>query len=93
MPQEENTVFVGNKKPTINYVLACMTLFANSKKIVLKARGRAISKAVDVTEILRRRFVTEAKVSSVQIGTEELTDAETKRTSRVSSIEITLTKK
>ena len=56
---ETNTVFVG-KKPVMNYVLACLTLLQNgANSVVVKARGRAISKAVDVAEIttkIRNRY-------------------------------------
>ena len=59
--------------------------------MVIKARGRAISRAVDVAEIIRRRFNTDAKVKDIKIGTEEL-KTEEGGTIKVSSIEITLAK-
>jgi DNA-binding protein Alba len=92
---EENTVYIG-KKPTMNYVLAVVTQFnRDSAEVVIKARGRSISKAVDVAEIVRNRFVQEVKVKDIQISTEELTsknDDGTERTSNVSSIEIFMSK-
>ena len=88
---EENTVFIG-KKPTMNYVLAVITQFnTGTSEIVIKARGRAISHAVDVAEIVRNRFIPDAKVKDIQIGTESITTEEG-TTINVSSIEITLTK-
>lgn len=88
---EENTVFIG-KKPLMAYVLACITLFHNgAKKVVLKARGRSISRAVDVAELVRNRFVSDAKVGDVKIGTETVETAENKPVN-VSTIEIVLTK-
>jgi len=58
----ENTVFVGGK-PVMNYVMACLTLFnSGGKKVVLKARGRAISRAVDSVELLRRVFLKDLKL-------------------------------
>ncbi len=69
---EENTVFIGNK-PVMNYVLACLTSFSGTKEISLKARGRAISTAVDAAEILRNRFLPDVSVHNVEIGTESLT--------------------
>lgn len=85
-----NTVFIG-RKPVLNYVLACMTLFKSGQdEVKVKARGRAISTAVDVVEVLRSRFMPEVKVTNIEIGTEELTSEENNRTSKVSSIEITL---
>ena len=87
---DENTIFVGNKPP-MSYVLAVVTQFntAGSEEVVLKARGRAISRAVDTAEIVRNRFVTDADVKDIKISTESMTNEEG-RTSNVSSIEIIL---
>lgn len=85
-----NTVFIG-RKPVLNYVLACMTLFkSGSDDVLVKARGRAISTAVDVAEVLRSRFMPDVKVESIRIGTEQLKSEESGATSNVSTIEITL---
>jgi DNA-binding protein len=90
---DENTIYVGNKPP-MSYVLAVVTQFQSggSDEVVIKARGRAISTAVDAAEITRNRFVTDAKVKEIKISTESITNEEG-RTSNVSSIEIYLTKK
>ncbi len=89
---DENTIFVGNKPP-MSYVLAVVTVFnGGSDEVIIKARGRAISRAVDTAEITRNRFVTNAKVKDVKIATESMTNEEG-RTSNVSSMEITLTTK
>ena len=86
---EENIVFVG-KKPTMNYVLAVVTQFnSGSPEIVIKARGRSISRAVDVAEIVRHRFVSTSMVKDITIDTEPM-DTEEGETINVSSIEITL---
>jgi DNA-binding protein len=91
MAAEDNIVFVGNK-PTMNYVLAVTTQFNNgSKEVVVKARGRAISKAVDVAEITRRRFITDAKVNGIDISTEDIKTEEGENI-KVSAIEISLSK-
>ncbi len=86
--KDEDVVYIG-KKPVMSYVLAAVTQIntGNSNKVVLKARGRAISKAVDVSEILRNKFVQELKIDSIQIGTEEV-KREDGSASNVSSIEI-----
>ncbi|NOZ82487.1 MAG: DNA-binding protein Alba [Euryarchaeota archaeon] len=87
----EDVVYVGNK-PAMNYVLAVSTQFTrNAKEVVIKARGKAISRAVDVAEIVRNRFMPEAKVKDVKIGTEEVT-TEDGKTIRLSAIEIVLEK-
>lgn len=91
--RNENTIFVGNKPP-MSYVLAVVTQFNtnNSDEVVIKARGRAISRAVDTAEIVRNKFVTDAVVKDININTESMTNEEG-RTSNVSSIEIYLSKK
>jgi len=90
-PREENTVFIG-KKPVMNYVVACLTFFnAGEKEITVKARGRAISRAVDTIELLRRAFVKDVNVKNINLGTEEVTREEGRR-SNVSTIEITVAK-
>ena len=87
---DTNVVYVGNKPP-MNYVTAVMFLFNSGEfnEVTIKARGNAISRAVDVAEITRNRFVTNAEIKSIGIGTESLA-REDGRTSNVSSIEICL---
>ena len=85
------TIYIG-KKPTMNYVLAVVTQFnSGSGEVTVKARGRSISRAVDVAEIVRSRFVPGSRVRDVRISTEKLT-GEDGRPASVSSIEIYLTK-
>jgi len=88
---DDNTIFVG-QKPPMSYVLAVITQFNGngSNGIILKARGRAISTAVDTAEIVRNRFMKDVKLKDIKIGTENLTNEEG-RNSNVSSIEISLT--
>jgi DNA-binding protein len=88
---EENVIFVG-KKPTMNYVLAIVTQFNNSDidRIAIKARGKAISKAVDIAEITKRKFIQTAKYESIELNTETLEGEN--GPSNVSSIEIVLAK-
>lgn len=88
----ENIVFVGSKPP-MSYVMAIITGLSasNAKEITLKARGRAITTAVDTAEITRRRFMKDLKVSRIALGTEEMPAREGEsRTRMVSTIEITL---
>jgi DNA-binding protein len=88
----ENVVFIGTK-PVMSYVLACMTHFnqPDSKKVVVKARGRAICRAVDTIELLRRAFMKNLQLQGISIYTEEVTREEGRK-SNVSAIELTLTK-
>jgi len=88
---ENNAVLVGTK-PVINYVLACITLFhSGAKEINVKARGRSISRAIDVAEVVTRRFLPDVKVKSIGIGTDQLAAREEGGSMiNVSTIEITL---
>jgi len=84
---QSNTVFIG-RKPVLNYVLACMTVFKSGHEIVVvKARGRSISRAVDVVEVLRSRFMSNIEVTDIQLGTERL-ENEDRGPSNVSTIDI-----
>ncbi|AWX32701.1 DNA-binding protein Alba [Methanosphaera sp. BMS] len=88
---EENIVYIGNK-PVMNYVLAVVTqMNSGVSEVVLKARGRAISRAVDVAEIVRNRFISDVDVSNIEISTEEIVGNEG-TSSNVSAIEIKLSK-
>jgi DNA-binding protein Alba len=91
--KSSDVVFVGNKPP-MSYVLALITAFSGSQKeITLKARGQAITTAVDVAEITRSRFIKDIKVSKIAIGTAEMPPREGENRSRmVSTIEISLAK-
>ena len=88
---ENNSVLIG-KKPVMNYVLACITFFhGGAKEVSIKARGRAISRAIDVAEVVRRRFLPDVKVTKVGIGTDQLSSQEENSgPTNVSTIEITL---
>ena len=89
--KEQNIVYVGNKPP-MNYVMAVITAFnmGNGTDVTLKARGRAISTAVDVAEITRNRFLKDTKVHAISIGTEEITPREGGNPRNVSTMEIHL---
>ncbi|MFQ6064957.1 MAG: DNA-binding protein Alba [Candidatus Bathyarchaeia archaeon] len=90
---ERNDVLIG-RKPVMNYVLACITLFhGGANEVLVKARGRAISRAVDVVEVVRRRFMPDVKIKNIGIGTDQLAPREEGGTpTNVSTIEITLKK-
>ena len=91
-PRDPNTIYVG-KKRVMNYVLACMTVLqSGSDTVSIKARGRSISTAVDVAQILTRRFTQGITVKSISIATEKVPNRETNELSNVSSIEIEMGK-
>jgi DNA-binding protein len=85
---EENVIYVG-RKPVMNYVLAVMNSLKQRglDEVVLKARGRAISTAVDAAEVTRR-YVKDLE-AAVSIGTEQL-PREEGGTRNVSTMEITI---
>jgi DNA-binding protein len=89
---QSNQVLIG-KKPLMNYVVACLTIFNQKEnEVTLRARGNSISKAVDVAEMLRRTFIKDLNVKSITIGSEELERLEG-GTTNVSIIEVNLRKK
>lgn len=85
---KDNTVFVGNK-PVMNYVLAVVTQFNNgASEVAIKARGKAISRAVDTAEIALNRFLEGVHKKQILTSTEVI-DTDSGKTN-VSSIEIIL---
>ena len=89
-------IYIG-KKNTISYVLVAVTILNKSDTCAIQARGRQISKAVDVAEITRRKFLQDmVEVSKVEIGSEELMSdmgGEEQVPKTVSTVEIVLKKK
>ncbi|MEM0476192.1 MAG: DNA-binding protein Alba [Candidatus Aenigmatarchaeota archaeon] len=90
--KEDNIILIG-KKPIMSYILAVITQFgAGQKEVRIKARGRAISRAVDVANIVRKRYVKEAQIKSITIDSEERENPQTGKKVNVSTIEIVLAK-
>lgn len=86
---EDNVIYIGNKS-VMSYVLAVVTqINSGSDEIVIKARGRAISRAVDTAEVVRTKFMPGVELKDIKIGTEQLTGDQGEK-ANVSSIEITL---
>ncbi len=84
-----DTVIVGSK-PIMNYIVACITLFnAGRSQIKVRARGKNISKAVNVVEMLRRVFFKDLEIENIEIGTDVLKD-EAGNERSISTISITL---
>jgi DNA-binding protein Alba len=92
LSRPSNVVYIG-RKPPMSYVTAIITSFtrSNTGDVTLKARGQAITTAVDAAEITRRRFMKDLKVDRITIGTEELEQREG-GTRNVSTMEIKLTR-
>ena len=90
----DNCIFVG-QKPFMNYVTSVVMQFTskNAASIVVKARGKFISRAVDVVEVTRNRFLENSvEIGDIKLASEDFKNKEGKDV-RVSTIEITLNKK
>ena len=88
----KDIVYIGSK-PQMSYVLAVITQFneGHASEVTLKARGRAISRTVDVAEIVKNKFMPDVKIDDIRTSTESIT-REDGSTSNVSAIEIILKK-
>jgi len=91
---EDNSVFIGNK-PFMNYVTSVVVQFTTkgASEVIVKARGKFISRAVDVAEVAMKRFLKDQiELKEIRIDSEEFKNKEG-RDVRVSTIEIVLAKK
>ena len=89
----DNNIFIGGK-PFMNYVTGVVMQFTtkNADDVIIKARGKFISRAVDVAEVSAKRFLdNNVAVSDIRIDSEGFKNNEG-RDVRVSTIEITLSK-
>ena len=88
---EGNIVYIG-RKPVMAYCLAVMTALKDDKsEVILMARGRAISKAVDVAEVVRNQFISNLGIKDISIGTEKM-ETEEGGTRNISNIAISMVK-
>ncbi len=91
---DDNSIFIGNK-PFMNYVTSVVVQFTTkgASEVIVKARGKFISRAVDVSEVAMKRFMKDQiELKGIAIDSEEFKNKEN-RDVRVSTIEITLAKK
>ncbi len=91
---DENVVFIGTK-PFMNYVTAVVMQFTakQRKEVIIKARGKFINRAVDVAEVVKKRFLEDQHIETkdIKIDSEEFQNKEGRKIN-VSTIEITLSK-
>lgn len=86
---ERNLVRVG-RKPIMNYVTACVTLFnSGNDEVMVRARGRTIEKAIDIVQMLKRGFFKNVTIVSIDVGSENVRRVDGTR-GNISIIEITL---
>lgn len=92
---DENTVFIG-AKPFMNYVTGVVMQFTsrNAKEVTIRARGKFISRAVDVAEVTAKRFLKDQNISvkDIKIDSEEFDNTEGRKVN-VSTIDIVLARK
>ena len=89
---ERNVIFVGTK-PIMTYVTATLTQLASQPTVTIKARGKRITQAVDVSQMIVKRMDTVGyDISSVRISSDSLKSQDGKQRN-VSTIEIDITKK
>ena len=92
--EQDNSIYIGNK-PFMNYVTGVVMQFTTkgANEVIVKARGKFISRAVDVSEVSLKRFLKDQiELKEIKIDSEEIKNKEG-RDVRVSIIEITLIKK
>ena len=92
--KNDNVVFIGSK-PFMNYITSVVIQFTskNRDEVIVKARGKWISRAVDVVERVRKRFLKDKniQIKHVRIDSDEVENKEGKKIN-VSLIEITMGK-
>jgi archaea-specific DNA-binding protein len=91
--ENDHVVLVGDK-PFMNYVTGVVMQFTTqgAAEVVIKARGKFISRAVDIAEVTRKRFLEgTVDLEGIKIDSEDFENKEGKQV-RVSTIEITLKK-
>lgn len=94
MAEDSNNIFIGSK-PFMNYVTGVVMQFTtkDARQVAVKARGKFISRAVDVAQVAAKRFLTDqVDIGDIKIDSEEFTNKEGRQV-RVSTIEIVLAKK
>ncbi len=86
-----NVIFVGIK-PIMTYVTATLTQLSSESTVTIKARGKRITQAVDVSQMIVKRMNTVGYiVSDVRISSDSLTSQDGKMRN-VSTMEIDITK-
>ena len=86
-----NEIFIG-KKPLMTYVTATLVQLANEPVVIVKARGKSITRAVDVAQIIVKRMDTLGyKIGPIKIGSETI-QSQDGRTRNVSTIEVSISR-
>jgi len=90
LSEKKNFVIIG-RKATMNYVIACLTLFnSGAKNVTVKARGQPICLAIETVEMLRKAFIKDLEIKKIEIGSQDYYRLGKLRS--ISTIEITISK-
>ncbi len=89
----DNILRIGKKGALVYVASAVLLLNKNSGTLLIQARGKAISKAVDVAEITRTRFFPDLKVDKIETSTQIMDSDPKKEPANVSCIEISLSRR
>ena len=84
---DDNIIFVGNKAP-MNYVIAVLTEFKKNSEVIIKARGRSISKAVETALLVKKKFLNDAEIIEIKVDLENIIDDKTQKPMDIPAIEI-----
>jgi len=87
--EDDNIIFVGTKAP-MNYVVAVLTEFKKNNEVIIKARGRSISKAVETGLLVKKKFMKEAEIVEIKVDLENIIDDKTQKPMDIPAIEIYL---
>ena len=89
--EERNIIFVGTK-PIMTYVSATLTQLSTRPSVTIKARGKRITQAVDVSQMIMKRMDSVGyEISDVRISSDSLTSQDGKQRN-VSTMEIDISK-
>ena len=91
MSFEKNNLVIVGKKATMNYVIACLTLFnSGTQNVTIKARGKPICRAIETVEMLKNSFIKDLEIKNIEIGSQDYNLLGKQRS--ISTIEIILSK-
>src|SRR5690349_23642208 len=89
--RKSNEIFIG-KKPLMTYVTATLVQLANEPTVIIKARGKSITRAVDVAQIIVKRMNTLGyRIGPVKIGS-EVVQSQDGKPRNVSTIEVSISR-
>lgn len=87
--EDDNIIFVGTKAP-MNYVVAVLTEFKKNNEVIIKARGRSISKAVETAALVKKKFMKNVEIIEIKVDLEHIIDDKTQKPMDIPAIELFL---